>query len=316
MLFKYYDMKFIHHHLLAFWNSFVNSFLLFRKHDTLTLGAALSYYTGFSLIPIIIIVVSTLGVILGPEAVQSEIQTQLQSFMGTGPAQQLEGIIKVAYLPGKSVIATIVAIILLVVGATSVFSQLHTSLNLIWNVKGNVKQPVLRFFLHRLFSIAMIACLAFLLLVSFVIHAALALFSKYLSSHLPHTSVFILQTSEFLISYSFTSLLFAMIFKYMSDAQPLWRSVWPGAMFTAILFMLGKYLLGIYITDFNVDSNYGAAGAIVLLLTWVFYSSQIIFFGAEFTHALAAEHGVLLDARAVKANTDKGMRHTRMLWKE
>ncbi len=306
-------MKFLKRHLFAFWNSFWNSFRLFRKHDTLTLGAALSYYTGFSLIPIIIIVVSTLGLILGPQAVQQEIRAQLQNFLGAKGAGQLEGIIKVAYLPDKNIIATIAAVILLLIGATSVFSQLHTSLNLIWNVKGNVKQPVARFFIHRLFSVAMIACISFLLLVSFVVHTALAVFSGYLNSHLPHTSVFILSTSEFLISYGFTTMLFALIFKYMSDAQPRWISVWPGALFTAVLFMLGKYLLGIYISNFNVDSNYGSAGAIVLLLTWVFYSSQIIFFGAEFTHALAAEHGILLDERAVKAGTDKGMKHTHVL---
>jgi membrane protein len=306
-------MKFILIHLRAFWNSFINSFRLFRKHDTLTLGAALSYYTGFSLIPIIIIVISTLGLILGPEAVQVEIRGQLQSFLGVKGAEQLDGIIKVAYQPGKNIIATFVAIILLLVGATSVFSQLHTSLNLIWNVKGNIKQPVARFFVQRLFSIAMIACMAFLLLVSFIVHTALAIFTGYLNTHLPHTSVLILKAAEFFISYSFTSLLFALVFKYMSDAQPRWRSVWPGALFTGVLFMLGKYLLGIYIGNFNVDSNYGSAGAIVLLLTWVFYSSQIIFFGAEFTHALAAEHGILLDANAVKASTDKGMKHTHVL---
>jgi membrane protein len=306
-------MGLIKKHLIAFWNSFINSFRLFRKHDTLTLGAALSYYTGFSLIPIIIIVISTLGVILGPAAVQKEIATQLQSFLGESGAQQLQGIIKVAYLPDKNIMVTIVTVVLLLIGATSVFSQIHTSLNLIWNVKGNVKQPILRFFIHRLFSIAMIACLAFLLLVSFVVHTALGIFSDYLNHQLPHTSMLILTVSDFLIAYCFTTLLFALVFKYMSDAQPRWTTVLPGALFTAVLFMLGKYLLGIYISKFNVDNSYGSAGAIVLLLTWVFYSSQIIFFGAEFTHALAAEHGKFLDAESVKANTDKGMKHTHTL---
>jgi len=102
----------------------------------------------------------------------------------------------------------------------------------------------------------------------------------------------------------------------MSDAKPRWRIIWPGALFTAVLFMIGKYFMGIYLTNFNIDDNYGAAGAIVLLLTWVFYSSQIIFFGAEFTHALAAEHGQLLDTTAIKANADKGMVHTKVLEKK
>ncbi len=306
-------MKTIAKHLLAFWHSFINSFRLFRKHDTLTLGAALSYYTGFSLIPIIIIVISVLGAIVGPQLAQQEIKTQLQNFLGTKGADELQGLIKVTYQAGSNIFATIVAIILLGIGATSVFSQIHTSLNLIWGVKGNLRQPILSFFMHRLFSFAMIICLCFLLLVSFIVHFALGVFSGYLNSHIPHTSVLILTASEFIISYSFTTLLFALLYKYMSDAKPRWRSVWPGALFTAVLFMIGKYILGIYITNFNLDSNYGSAGAIILLLTWVFYSSQIVFFGAEFIHALAAEHAIILDPEAIKAHTDKGLKHTHVL---
>ena len=306
-------MKFILLHLRAFWNSFRNSFRLFKKHDTLTLGAALSYYTGFSLIPIIIMVLSIAGSVLGPEAVQSEIKNQLQSFLGQEGAKELESIIKVTYLPAHNLLATAIALLLLIVGATSVFSQIHTSLNLIWNVKGNVKQPILRFFMQRFFSLAMIVSLSFLLLVSFTVHAALAVFSTYLDNRLPNTSLFILHTAEFLISYGFTTLLFAMLYKYMSDAKPKWRIVIPGALFTALLFMVGKYLMGIYLTHFNIDSNYGAAGAMVLLLIWVFYSAQIIFFGAEFTHALAAEHGYSMDPEAVAAQADKGMIHTHAL---
>ena len=306
-------MKFILRHLHAFWNSFKNSFLLYKKHDTLTLGAALSYYTGFSLIPIIVIVISIAGSFMGEQAVQDEIKSQLSYFLGSNSARELNGIIKVVNAPDKNSFSTIAAIVLLVVGATSVFSQLHSSLNLIWDVKSGAKQPILRFFIQRLFSFAMIVCISFLMLVSFLIHAALALFSNYLDRRLPQTSVFILHLIEFLISYGFTSLLFAMVFKYMSNAKPKWRSVWPGALFTAFLFAIGKYLMGLYITKFNIDSSYGAAGSIVLLLTWVFYSSQIIFFGAEFTHALAAEHGILLDTTAISENADEGIQHTRVL---
>jgi membrane protein len=306
-------MKFISKHFFAFWHSFKNSFRLFRKHDTLTLGAALSYYTGFSLIPIIIIVISVAGSFLGPQAVQNEIKTQLQNFVGIKGAEELEGIIKVVYLPDRNLIATIIAVILLMVGATSVFSQLHTSLNLIWDVKTTARKPIASFFIHRLFSFAMIVCLSFLLLVSFLIHAVLAIFSQYLDAHSPNTSVFILKLSEFFISYGFTTLLFAMIFKYMSDAKPKWRDVLPGALFTAVLFAIGRYMMGIYVTHFYSNDGYGAVGSMVLLLIWVFYSSQIIFFGAEFTHALAAEHGILLDPIAVKPDTDKKLKDAGVL---
>src|ERR1043165_3771536 len=268
-------------HLLAFWNSFINSFRLYKKHDTLTLGAALSYYTGFSLIPILILVISIAGWFLGADAVEQEIRGALNNFVGTRNTHELEGIIKVTYLPLSSGAAAVIAGILLLVGATSVFSQLHTSLNLIWDVKTKVRQPILRFFIHRAFSFAMIVCISFLLLISFAVHTALDLFSGYLNNHLPQLSVFILRSCEFIASYCFTALLFAMVFKYLSDAKPAWSTVWPGALFTAILFLIGKHFLGIYMSQSNINNSYGAAGAIVLLLTWVFYSSQIVFFGAE-----------------------------------
>jgi membrane protein len=260
-----------------------------------------------------IIVLSIAGTLVGPQTVESEIKILLQNFLGEHGATQLEDIIKVTYLPAHNVFATAIAFILLLFGATSVFAQIHSSLNLIWDIKGNIKQPILRFFRQRIFSLAMIVSLSFLLLVSLIVHTALSVFSSYLNTQMPQTSLLILNTSEFLISYGFTTLLFAMMYKYMSDAKPKWRIVFPGALFTAVLFMAGKYLMGIYLTNFNIDSNYGAAGAMVLLLIWVFYSSQIIFFGAEFTHALAAEHGLPIDPDAVRTNADKGMKHTHIL---
>jgi membrane protein len=306
-------MKFIKLHLLAFVNSFRNSFRLFKKHDTLTLGAALSYYTGFSLFPIIIIVLSIAGTLVGPQTVEREIKILLVNFLGVHGAKELEDIIKVTYLPAHNKFATAIAFLLLLFGSTSVFAQIHSSLNLIWDIKGDVRQPIIKFFMQRIFSLAMIVSLSFLLLISLVVHTALALFSGYLNTYFPQTSLYILYTFESVTSYGFTTLLFALMYKYMSDAKPKWRFVFPGALFTAILFMLGKYLMSIYLTNFNIDSNYGAAGAMMLLLIWVFYSSQIIFFGAEFTHALASEHGVSLDPNAVRTNADKGMIHTHVL---
>lgn len=296
-------------YLKAFWNSFINSFRLFRKHDTLTMGAALSYYTGFSLIPIIVIVMSLSGYILGEQAVQGEIKNQLQGSLGNQNAEQLQDIIKAAYIPGRNVFATIVALIVLAVGATSVFSQLHTSLNTIWNVKAKAKQPILQFLITRLFSFAMIVCLAFLLLVSFVVNAALSAFAKYITDHLHNTSVLMISSTDFLTSYFFTALLFALIYKYMSNANPLWKFVLPGALFTAALFVIGKHLMAYYFGTFKFDDSYGAAGSLVVLLTWVFYSSQIIFFGAEFTHALAAENGALLDPEAIGSDADIGLKN-------
>jgi membrane protein len=299
-------MKFTHW-IFLYWHVFKNSFKLFKNHDTLTLGAALSYYTGFSLVPILIIVISVAGALLGPDAVQGEIKRQLLHIMGPEPAGQLENIIKAAYRPGHNMFATAVASILLIIGSTSVFIQLRTSLNTIWCVKESAKQPVLKFFIDRLFSFAMIACLIFLLLVSLSIHAGLAALSNYLNQHNPNISKFTLEVADFILTFSLTSLLFAIVYKYMSDAKIYWKSVLPGAAFTAILFAIGKYLIGLYLSHTNIVDTYGAAASIVLIYTWVFYSSQVLFFGAEFTHALSKEHGKLLDPEAIKAGADEGI---------
>ena len=299
-------MKF-KHGFLIYWNAFRNSFKLFKSHDTLTLGAALSYYTGFSLVPILIIVISVAGALLGPEAVQGEIKRQLLHIMGPEPAEQLENIIKAAYRPGHNMFATLVALVLLIVGSTSVFIQLRTSLNTIWCVKEQSKQPILKFFIDRLFSFAMIACLIFLLLVSLSVHAGLAALANYLNQHNPNISSFTLEVVDFILTFALTSLLFAIVYKYMSDAKLHWRSVLPGAAFTALLFAIGKYLIGLYLSKSNIVDTYGAAASIVLIYTWVFYSSQVLFFGAEFTHALSKEHGKLLDPTAMNISTDENI---------
>ncbi|HLP52195.1 MAG TPA: YihY/virulence factor BrkB family protein [Chitinophagales bacterium] len=289
------------------WNMFKNSFQLFKNHDTLTLGAALSYYTVFSIAPMLIIVISVLGIVLGPEAVMGEIKGKAQSFMGARGAKDLQDIIIAFYKPGENKLATAIATILLLIGATSVFDQLRTSLNTIWNVKPQIRKPVLKFIANRLFSFAMIACLGFLLMISLVIQSILTAFTAYLNQWLPDISVMLLKAVELLLSYSLTALLFAFVYRFMSDAKPQWNSVWLGAMFTAFLFGIGKYLISLYIGRSNLADTYGAAGSIVVILVWVFYSSQILFFGAEFTRALAIERGVSLDPHAVKPNRDSGI---------
>jgi membrane protein len=297
-------MKF-KHGLLMYWNAFKNSFKLFKNHDTLTLGAALSYYTGFSIVPILIIVISIAGAVLGPEAVEGEIKRQLLHIMGPEPAQQLQNIIKAAYRPGQNLFATLVALVLLIIGSTSVFIQLRTSLNTIWCVKEESKEPILKFFIDRLFSFAMIACLIFLLLVSLSVHAALAALSHYLNQHNPNISTFTLEVADFIFTFVLTSALFAIVYKYMSDAKLHWRAVLPGAAFTALLFALGKYLIGLYLSTSDIADTYGAAASIVIVLAWVFYSSQVLFFGAEFTHALSSAHGMMLDPLSMKMDIDQ-----------
>ncbi len=292
------------HWLHIYWSVFKNSFKLLQKHDTLTLGAALSYYTGFSLVPILIIVISVAGALLGPDAVQGEIKRQLLHIMGPRPAEQLEDIIKAAYKPGHNLIATVIASILLIIGSTSVFIQLRTSLDTIWGVKQQAKKPLIKYLIDRLFSFAMIGCIIFLLLISLSVHTGLAALANYLNSHNPNISVMLLEIIDFIFTISLTSILFALVYKYLSDAKLKWESVLPGAVFTALLFALGKYIIGLYLSHSNIVDTYGAAASVVLIYTWVFYSSQVLFFGAEFTHALSIERKVQLDPNAIKKNTD------------
>jgi len=257
------------------WEVLKGTIRLFWRQDTSTLASSLSYYTIFAIAPVIIIVIAIAGLILGPQAVQGEISNQIQGVLGAKSAAP----------------AAIIAVTVLIIGAIAVFGQLRTSLNTIWEVKEQGKKPVLQFIVTRLFSFAMVVTLAFLLLISLAIHTGLEAFSNYLQRRLPDISILLFQSMNLVFSIGLTWLLFALIYKFLSDAHLKWRSVWWGALFTAVLFSVGKFLIGLYLGHSDVADTYGAAGSVVVILIWVFYSSQILFFGAEFTRALAEYRG-------------------------
>lgn len=269
-----------------------NSVTLFRSHDTAALGSGLSYFTIFSIAPMLIIVISIVGSIYGPEAVTGHLKGQLSSLMGSNTADQLQSMVKAAYKPGKNWIATTISIVLLITGAIGVFDQLRSSLNIIWDVKPQAKKPFVRYLMERLFSFGMIASIAFLLIVSLALNAAIAALSGYMSGLLPAISKFLIQLIEIVVSFGLTTLLFALIYKFMSDVKMKWRNVFYGAIFTAFLFAIGKYMIGLYISKSSIANTYGAASSVVIVLLWVYYSSQIVFFGAEFTRALADYRGI------------------------
>ena len=281
-----------------------NTVTLYRSHDTSTLGAGLSYYMVFSIAPLLIIVISVTGSIFGPQAVQGQIKSQIEGVLGASTAKQMQDMIQAAYQPGRNWIATTVSVILLVVGAIGVFDQLRTSFNTIWDIKPQAKKQVLRYFINRFFSFAMIVCLAFLLLVSLAIQAGLALFLKFISNSIPGLAKILITAFDLVLSFGLTYLLFVFMFKFMSDAKMKWKIAWPGALFTTVLFMTGKYLIGLYISKSNIANGYGAAGSLVVLLAWVYYSAQIVFFGAEFTRGLAIVRSIELDPNAAKTNEE------------
>lgn len=256
-----------------------------------SMGAALSYYTLFSLAPVLIIVIAVTGMVFGQQAAQGEIVAQLGGIMGPDGALAVEGILKAAREPAKSVVATIVGAALLLLGATAIFAELQSALDRIWRVPAPPAESGIWHFLRtRLLSFGLVLGLGFLLTVSLVVSAALAAVGKWWGGWLEGWDVF-LATLNFAVSLGIFTLLFAMIYKIMPRATISWRDVWTGAAVTALLFNLGKVLIGLYLGKSSLASGFGAAGSIVVLIAWVYYSAQIFLLGAEYTWVYANQRG-------------------------
>jgi membrane protein len=256
------------------------------------LGAALAYYTVFSLAPVVLVLLAIVGVIFrdDPAGAWNKITQQMSYFLDPSAVQVVQNIAQKASQPGKSTIATIIGVALALFGASGVFGQLQDALNTIWGVKAKPGTGIWGFLRSRFLSFAMVAGICFLLLVSLAIEALLKGFSHYVQSVLPG-GVVIALTVYLVFDFAVIVLLFAMIFKFLPDVNIQWRDVWIGAVMTAILFGLGKWLLGFYLGSGAASSAYGAASSLITLLLWVYYSSQILLFGAEFTQVYAARAG-------------------------
>jgi membrane protein len=248
------------------------------------MAAALAYYTIFSLAPLLIIVIAIAGSIFGEQAAKGELVMQIQGVIGKDGAQFIQTAIENASKldPSQGPIPTLINIGFLLSGATVVFGQLQNSLNRIWEVQPKPGNGIKHFFRKRLLSFSMVLVIAFLLLVSLVISTMLTILGNYLRDLVPGFT-YMWQVLNFFISFGIVTLLFAMVFKILPDAKIAWKDVWIGAAITAVLFDIGKSLLGFYLGHTSFASAYGAAGSLVIILTWVFYSAQILFLGAEFT---------------------------------
>jgi membrane protein len=256
------------------------------------LGAALAYYTVFSLAPLILVLLSIVGVVFreDPAGAWTKITQQMSYFLDPSAVEVVQSIAQKASQPGKSTIATIVGIALALFGASGVFGQLQDALNTIWGVKAKPGRGIWGFLRNRFLSFAMVGGICFLLLVSLAIEALLKGFSYYVQSLLPGGIVIALAV-YLVFDFTVVVLLFAMIFKFLPDVKIQWRDVWIGAVITAILFGIGKWLLGFYLGSGAAGSAYGAASSLITLLLWVYYSSQILLFGAEFTQVYAQRAG-------------------------
>jgi membrane protein len=254
------------------------------------LGAALAYYAMFSLAPLLVIVLSVSGMIFGEDAATGALGGQLRDLLGEAGAEGVEDMIQAANKPSRGAIATVLGVIVLLFGASGVFGQLQDALNTIWEVEPKAGRGIWGMVNDRVFSFAMVLGTGFLLLVSLALSAWLASAGKWMQSHLPGPEL-LLQALNLIVSYFVITGLFAMIFKLVPDVKIAWRDVWFGALVTAALFTIGKIALGLYLGKSGAMSSYGAAGSFIVILLWVYYSSQILFFGAELTQAFAELNG-------------------------
>lgn len=278
--------------IITIWRLLKATVSQWRQDQASQMAAALAYYTIFSLAPLLIIAIAVAGAVFGEQAAKGEVVAQIQRVVGRDAAQLIRTAIENAsHLdPQEGPIPTLINIGVLFFGATIVFAQLQTSLNRIWQVEPKPGNGILHFLYKRLLSFSMVLAIAFLLLVSLIVSTLLVILGDYLRNLIPGFT-YLWQVINFLGSFGIITLLFAMIFKILPDAKIAWKDVWMGAAITAVLFEIGKFLLGFYLGKTGLGSAYGAAGSLVILLTWVFYSAQILFLGAEFTKVSVRRRG-------------------------
>jgi len=270
-----------------------------------SMGAALSYYTVFSLAPLLLIVVSVAGLVFGEEAVRGELFAQLQGLMGADAAKAVQSLLASVNKPTQGIVGTVVGIALLVFGATTVFGELQDALDRIWRAPARTKTSGLWGLLRaRLLSFGMILGLAFLLMVSLVMGAAIAALGKWWGPAFGGWET-LAQIVNLLVGFGLTTLVFAMIYKLMPRVKVQWHDVWLGALVTSLLFTVGKFLIGLYIGKSGVASGFGAAGSLVIVFIWVYYSAQIFLVGAEFTWVYAKTLGSLRGSEGIEEVVDK-----------
>jgi membrane protein len=284
---------------LATWRVVADTFREWFEDNAPMFGAALAFYSLFSLAPLLVIAIAVAGLAFGREAVQTHVVAQFADLLGAEAARQVEVVLENAAQPHHGTVATVVGAITLFVGATAVFTQLKLALNTIWNVQA--PSGMRSYFMDQLLSFAMVQCIAFLLLISLLVNAALAAVSKVLERYVPDTATLLL-LAGFVVSMLVVTVLFAAIFKILPDAHIAWGDVWVGALATSLLFTLGKFLIGLYLGRSSFASIYGAAGSLVALLLWIYYSAQVFLLGAEFTQVYARRWGSrILPARSAVA---------------
>jgi len=264
------------------------TFTQWLEHKAPRLAAALAYYMVFSLAPLLVIAIAIAGAVFGEEAAQGEIVTRISGFVGQDAASVIEKAIANASEPDLSNIASLISIAILLFGASGVFAQLQDALNTIWGVQPRPGRAVKQFISKRILSFGMVLSLSLFVILSLILTGGISALSKL---HLLPGLPFLWKFLSLAVSFGLVTLFFALVFKFLPDAKVAWSDVWMGAIITSILFAIGRSLLGWYLGKTSFASTYGAAGSLIVLLAWIYYSAQILFLGAEFTEVYARKHG-------------------------
>ena len=263
----------------------------FAADNILKYSASLAYYTVFSLAPLLVIISTLSGIFFGKDAVKGEVYIQIKGLVGDAAAKQIQDIIKNIHLTGNNLFASIVSIIILLIGATSIFGEVQDSLNKIWGLRVRTKKIWWKLILTRLLSFSLILSIGFIMIVSLLVNALVSAFGNFLGRYIHHFSVYFVETSDAVISFIVANFLFSLMFKLLPDAKIRWKDVIFGGFITAIFFTLGKLGIGFYLGKSNLSTLYGAAGSIIIIMVWVYYSSIMLYLGAECTKVYANLYG-------------------------
>jgi membrane protein len=280
-----------HSRVAVFWKSIKKAAIDFNDDNAFKLAASLSYSMIFSIGPLLIVVISLAGIFWGQKAVEGKIYIQIRDLVGDPAALQIQDIIKYIQQSRHTLAGAVVGGIVLIIGATGVFTEIQGSINYMWSIQAKPKKGWLYLLMSRLISFSLIVVFGFISMVSLVVNSLMDLLSDYLKQHFSHFTVYFFYGVNLVLILAVVVLLFMIIFRILPDAVIDWRDSFIGAIFTGVLFMLGKLLISIYLGHSNIGLMYGAAASIMIILIWVYYSSIILYFGAEFTKAYAMRHG-------------------------
>jgi membrane protein len=263
----------------------------FSADDILKYSASLAYYTVFSIAPLLLIITTLAGIFFGPEAVKGEVYTQLNNLVGNVAALQIQDTIKKIHLTGHNVFASVVSIVFLFIGATSIFGEVQDSLNKIWGLRVKTKKTWWKLILTRLLSFSLIISICFIIMASLVLNVLVASFGNFLDRYIHNFNVYFIEAMDAVFSFFVSLILFSLVFKILPDAKIRWKDVFFGGFITAVFFTLGKLAIGFYLGKSTLGTLYGAAGSIIIIMLWVYYSSIILYLGAEFTKVHANLYG-------------------------